>query len=96
MTSSKFTDFAGLVDFFIDLIEITLPVIASLALLVFFWGLAKFIVNVSGDEKAVSEGKNLMIWGLVAIFVMVSLWGIIRFFYSDIGFGRPFGLPLLP
>ncbi|MDO8565104.1 MAG: hypothetical protein Q7R67_00555 [bacterium] len=89
-------NFSELIKIFTDLISLTLPVIAGLALLVFFWGLAKFIMNVSGDEKAVAEGKNLMIWGLVAIFVMVSVWGILRFLYADIGFSRPFGLPLLP
>ena len=88
--------FKDIIEIFLDLIQITLPVIAGLALLVFFWGLTKFIMNVSGDEKAVSEGKNLMIWGIIALFVMVSIWGILRFLYADIGFTRPFGLPLLP
>ncbi len=71
--------------------------LASLALLVFFWGLVKFIVNVGNQgEKAVKEGKDLMVWGLIALFLMVSVWGILRFFYADLGFEatRPFGLPL--
>lgn len=89
-------DFRDLVYIFTDLIQVTLPVITGLALLIFLWGLTKFIARVGGDEKAVDEGKNLMKWGLIALFVMVSLWGIIRFFYADFGFSRPFGIPLLP
>jgi len=89
-------NFAGLVGVFLDLIKLTIPVIAGLALLVFFWGLVKFISNISGDEKAIKEGKNLMVWGLIALFIMISIWGILRFFYRDIGFGSDLVFPLLP
>ena len=85
-----------LVDIFLDLIRTALPVIAGLALLVFIWGLVKFIFRVSGDEKAVEEGKNLMKWGLIAFFVLISFMAILAFVYRDIGFSRTFGLPLLP
>ena len=85
-----------LVDIFLDLIRTALPVIAGLALLVFIWGLVKFIFRIGGDEKAVEEGKNLMKWGLIALFVLVSFMAILAFVYRDIGFSRTFGLPLLP
>ncbi|MEK7194351.1 MAG: hypothetical protein AAB660_01515 [Patescibacteria group bacterium] len=60
-------------------------VVAGLALLVFMWGLVKFIFKIGGDEKAIEEGKNLMKWGLVALFVMVAVWGIIGFFQKELG-----------
>ncbi len=81
---------------FLDLIALIIPVIAGLALLAFFWGLAKFIARVGGDEKAVAEGKNLMIWGLIGLFLMVSVWGLLRFFSGEVGFGTTLTLPLLP
>ncbi|OHB17896.1 MAG: hypothetical protein A2544_01390 [Candidatus Zambryskibacteria bacterium RIFOXYD2_FULL_43_10] len=61
------------------LINPLIVILVGVALLVFFWGLAKFIFRVGGDEKAVEGGKRLMIWGLLALFVMISVWGIIRF-----------------
>src|SRR3990170_2644040 len=78
------------------LINPIIAILVGVALLAFFWGLAKFIFRVGGDEKAVEEGKNLMIWGVIALFVMISIWGIIAFVYRDIGFSRPFGIPFLP
>ncbi|OHA96913.1 MAG: hypothetical protein A3J09_00400 [Candidatus Zambryskibacteria bacterium RIFCSPLOWO2_02_FULL_51_21] len=87
--------FGDIVQMFLDLVLLLVPLVASLALLAFFWGLAKFIYNVSGDEKAVGEGKNLMKWGLIALFVMVSVWGILRFAYGELGFSG-FGVPFLP
>lgn len=73
-----------------------MPVVTGFALVVFFWGLAKFIFRLGGDENAVKEGKNLMVWGLIAFFVLLSLMGILAFIYRDFGFTRPFGPPLLP
>jgi hypothetical protein len=88
-------NFGDLVDnYFIDLINTVIPVIASLALLSFIWGLAKFIGRVGGDEKAVSEGKSFMIWGIIALFVLVTLWGILGFLSDQFGFAKVF--PFLP
>ncbi len=78
-------NFSQLVGIFINLINITLPVISGLALLVFIWGLVKFIAK-AGDEKGHEEGITLMKWGLIALFVMLSFSAIIAFFYGDFGF----------
>ena len=79
---------------FLDLINNTLlPIVIALALLYFFWGLAKFILN-SGDESAQEQGKNIMLWGIIAFFVMVSVWGIVNFF-SD-AFDLDTRTPTLP
>lgn len=51
----------------------------TLAIVVFFWGLIKYLVN-AGEEK--SEGLQVMFYGVIAIFVMVSIWGIIRLLQS--------------
>ncbi|KKT14382.1 MAG: hypothetical protein UW83_C0028G0006 [Parcubacteria group bacterium GW2011_GWD1_44_9] len=61
------------------LINPIIAILVGVALLAFFWGLAKFIFRVGGDEKAVEEGKRIMKWGLIALFVMVSVWGIVKF-----------------
>jgi len=52
------------------------PILGGIALLVFFWGLAKTVLS-AGSEKEVAAGKNRMIWGIIALFVMVSVWGIV-------------------
>lgn len=90
------SNFSELVGVFIGLIARILPVLSALAFLVFIWGLVKFIRN-AGDEKAVKDGKKLMVWGLIALFVMVSFLSIISFFYTDIGLGNgSVGIPYLP
>lgn len=51
----------------------------TLAIVVFFWGLIKYLTEV-GDKK--NEGLQTMFYGVIAIFVMVSIWGIIRLLQS--------------
>ncbi len=64
------------------LVDIALPIVVAIALLVFFWGIVKLIW---GGPEAVAEGKSLMIWGLVALFVMVAVWGLVRFIGTALG-----------
>lgn len=59
-----------------SMIGTLIPIAFSLAVLFFFWGVAKFIFA-SGSGK--DEGKKIMVWGVVAIFVMSSVWGIVAF-----------------
>ena len=90
------SNFKDLVNIFISVIQTALPVITGLAFMVFIWGLIKFIFRVGGDTKAVEDGKKLMLWGLIALFILLSFMGILVFVYRDIGFSRAFGTPLLP
>ena len=60
-----------------NIIRLATPVVAALALIYFFWGLSKFILH-ADDETERAKGKQIMIWGIVALFVMLTIWGIIR------------------
>ncbi len=77
-----------------SLIQSIIPIIIAATLLAFIFGLIKFI-RASGDAKAITEGKSFMIWGVIALFVMLSIWGILNLFYSDF-FGGSVGIPQLP
>ncbi len=60
------------------IINICIPIVAALALLYFFYGLAQFILH-SDDSDAQKEGKSRMIYGIVALFVIVAVWGLVGF-----------------
>ncbi len=65
-------DLQGLISSAGDMLNRVIPVLIALALVVFFWGLVKYIM--SGKAKG---AKDIMIAGLLGLFVMVSVWGII-------------------
>lgn len=80
-----------------NLFRSILPVLYGLAILYFFWGLIQFIRN-SGDEKAQGAGKSMMIYGILALFVMVAINGILVWLGGTLGIqqGGSVTLPVLP
>ena len=98
---------AGLTQFISSvgtLVRSALVIVSSLALVAFFFGLAKFMFKAS--TNSIEQGKQFMIWGTLAMFVMLSVWGIVGFIQHELGlpqtafglsspttgtFGSPFG-----
>lgn len=60
--------------------SILIPLVFTLSLLLFFWGVAKYIWS-AGDKE---EGKKIMVWGIIALFVMSSVWAIVAFIQQEI------------
>ncbi len=78
-----------------QIVRFSAALLAGIALLVFFWGLVKFIFAQS-SETAKTEAKKVMVWGLIALFVMVSVWGIVRFMQEALLGGVDFNAPSVP
>jgi hypothetical protein len=60
-----------------QLIGAATPIVVALALVYFFWGLGNFILG-SGEGEKRKEAIAIMIYGIIALFVMVSIWGIVN------------------
>ncbi len=60
------------------------PVLVTMGLAVFLWGLVKYMWG-SGAGPDIEKAKVLMKWGLVILFVMVSVWGIISLMQAALG-----------
>lgn len=60
----------------------------ALALAYFIWGLALFILNAS-DAEAKKKGQSMIIWGVVGIFVMASVFGILEVTLNTFGLTLP-------
>ncbi len=61
-------------------------VIFSLGFLVFIWGLVQFLDALNKGGKS-DDGKQHMLWGIVGMFIMVSVFGIISFITNTLGLG---------
>ena len=49
----------------------------ALATVVFGWGVVQYIIGSQGSEAKVGQGKRIMIWGIIGMFIMASAWGIV-------------------
>lgn len=80
---AAFDKIKGLLRDFKALLDLIVPIVFGLAIIFFFWGLAQFIRSVS--DKTITEGKNKMVWGIIALFVMISISGIIKYIGDSVG-----------
>ena len=74
----------GLLVSFMEVLQILVPIIFGLSMVYFFWGVAQFILKDAGNDKTREEGKKKMIWGIVALFVFISIYGILNFIGSTL------------
>jgi len=64
-----------------------IPIAFGIAVVAFFWGLARYIFA-AGSEESKAEGRRIMIGGIIALFIMASIWGIIYFIRDALGVGN--------
>ena len=69
-----------------NLVQLATPIVVGIALLAFFWGLVKFIFA-QGNEESKADAKKIMLWGIIALFVMISVWGLVEFLRFNLGIG---------
>ena len=86
------SSFLGVINYLLSLINILNPILFTLAFLIFFWGLSKFILS-SGSKDEVQKGKDYMLWGIAALFILLSFMAIINLASNDLGFGGVNGTP---
>ena len=65
--------------------DYVIPLLFTLAVVAFVWGVILFYLNPDNEEKR-KKGKAFIVGGLIALFVMVSIWGIIKIFTNTFGF----------
>ena len=69
--------FKGLVERIADQIGILPNFIIGLAIIYFLWNVFQYI-QAGGDPKKAEEAGKMITYSLIAIFVMVSVWGLVR------------------
>ncbi len=75
--TSRATDAFSLIKILQNIVDAVIPFIIGLGVLVFIYGVFNFVTS-AGDEEARAGAKQLIIWGIIGIFVMVSVWGLVN------------------
>ena len=71
------------------IVSILIRIVFATGLLVFLWGIVKYIGS-AGDVTKAKEGKSIMTYGIIAMFVMAAIWGIVEFISIELE------IPLIP
>ncbi len=53
-----------------------IPLLMVAATVFFLWGVLQFVTS-GGDEDKRKEGRDHIIYGLIGLFIMVAVWGLV-------------------
>ena len=96
-TAPDLSGISGLITNIGGILNKIIPLFVALAIIFFFWGLVQFLRSAGNKEKH-EEGKNHMIYGVIAIAVMISLFGLITWLQNTLGVssGGSITVPIVP
>lgn len=60
-----------------DVLNAIVPFIIGLAILVVIWGILGYISH-AGEEEKRQEAKQFIVWSIIALFIMLSIWGFVN------------------
>lgn len=72
----------------IGVLNVVLAAVFILALIVFAWGVVKYI-SAAGDAAKIKDSKAFLFWGIIGVFVLASIWGLIKFIADELKIGSP-------
>jgi hypothetical protein len=80
-------------------VSLLMPTLIAIALVLFLWGVLRYLFSKDGVTK--KEARDFMMWGIVALFVMVSVWGLVKviqtiIFGDNANVTSPITPPILP
>ena len=76
-----------------DTFQLIIWLLMTLAVAVFAWGIVKLIAA-SGDPNAIREAKGIITYGIIGIFILSSIAGIV--YFIQVYFGIPGGGNIKP
>ena len=72
--------FSDLVNQFIDIINTGLiPVLVAIILAIIIWKVVDMFIWRSGDEQVRSDGRRMILIGVLVMAVIMTIWGILEF-----------------
>ena len=71
---------------FQTLLTVVIEILITFAFVVFGWGIIKLIsAGGSGNQKKITDAKRILTYGIIGIFVLSSMYGILAFIKTYLG-----------
>lgn len=66
-----------------ELLGAVLPVLIALGVIYFVWGVITYVI--SSDEEAKKAGRNRIIFGIIGLAVIITVWGLVAILRNTFG-----------
>jgi hypothetical protein len=74
-----------------SIIDPIVLLIFSVGIFLFTWGLVVFLLKLDNPEER-KKGVQHMLWGILGVFIMATVFGIINIITETFGLGDPTNL----
>ncbi|MDO8619851.1 MAG: hypothetical protein Q7R64_00685 [bacterium] len=68
---------------FSGLANVVIPFLIGVAFVVIVWGIFKYITH-AGDSEQVAKGRMAILYGIIALFLMLSFWGFVTMIHTSL------------
>jgi hypothetical protein len=66
-----------------ELLNSIIPVLLALGVVYFIWGVVNYVI--ADDEEAKSKGKERILYGIIGLAIIVSVWGLVQILVTTFG-----------
>jgi len=77
------TDIPELIGVFQGILNTLVPFIIGLAFIWFIWGVFRYVTAAGPEDK--DKARDTIIFGLLGLFVIVSVWGLVNVLTGSFG-----------
>lgn len=84
-TGGQQTNLGNILDVVRDLVNKAVYVLVAIGILIFVYGIVMYVI--SKDEAAKEAARNLIIYGVIGLFAIVSVWGLVNVLANTFGVG---------
>ncbi len=91
--SSSLSNVGAIINYVLCILQASvIPLLVIAAVILFIFGVVKYILGADNETKR-KEGSMFMIYGIISLFVIASIWGLVSILTNT--FGIPIVIPQL-
>ncbi len=65
------------------IVNTIIPFLITLGVLYFIWGVVQYVIG--DEEKAKEQGRDKMVFGIIGLVVIMSMWGLVYLVSNSFG-----------
>ena len=94
----KIKTFEGVLGRITSLVNSVIPFIVGLTVFVIIWGIFLYVAK-AGEEEKRAQARQFILWGVLGVFFMLSIWGFVNILLNSFDLDRtiaPGDIPKVP
>jgi uncharacterized membrane protein YuzA (DUF378 family) len=81
--AAAISDLNGIIGFVQSLLNAAMPLLIGIAVVWLIYNIVRYVV--AGDDTAKEQAKQRVVYGVVGLFIIVSIWGLVTILVNTFG-----------